>query len=101
MPAEASVEVRLAELRAAYVAGLPAMLERFRGSVARLAEAEDPTARGELRDIAHRLAGTGALYGLAQLTAWGRASEKVVQTGALPELQDAAQALAFIVAQLR
>jgi hypothetical protein len=101
MPAEASVEVRLAELRAAYVAGLPAMLERFRSALLRLGVSEDGSVRAELRDVAHRLAGTGALYGFQQVTEWGRASEKIALKGSRTELDAAAAALAVIVAELR
>ena len=58
----------------------------------------DATAREELRDIAHRLAGTGSLYGLDELTAWGRATERMARDGSADQLLAATASLAVIIA---
>jgi hypothetical protein len=94
MSGTADVQVRLAELRAAYVAGLPELLMRFQAAVER-------ADREELRDIAHRLAGTGALYGIDELSTWGRKTERVARDGSSDEVRAAERQLAFIVAALR
>lgn len=58
-----SVEARLAALRAAYRAALPAKLAELGRALA------DPAAADEARALAHRLRGTAATYGLADVSA--------------------------------
>lgn len=48
------------------------------------ARLDDPEALAEVRTIAHRLHGSGAAYGLAQVTAAGQAVEHADSAG-LPE----------------
>ena len=99
MGAVADMEARLAELKTAYLAGLPGHAARVRKCLERLQVADDADARSELRDIAHRLAGTGALYGIAELTAWGRATERATKAATVGELREAADALDGIIAR--
>jgi HPt (histidine-containing phosphotransfer) domain-containing protein len=97
MSGAAEMQVRLAELREAYVAGLSDLLARFSAAADRL----DPPAREEMRDIAHRLAGTGSLYGFDELSAWGRAAERRVREGSATDVREVTVAFAVIVTSLR
>jgi hypothetical protein len=95
----AEMEARLAELRVAYFATLPELLDQFDAGVSRL-KSGVPEARDGLRAIAHRLAGTGALYGVIALTVWGKETERVARGGALEQLEVAASALRQIIGSL-
>jgi HPt (histidine-containing phosphotransfer) domain-containing protein len=87
-------EERIRTLREGFVAGLPERLTAMRQA----ARADD---RATVRLEAHRLAGTGLLYGLPQLSAWGRAVEQKLKAGA-PLLEVAADldALSDLIARL-
>ena len=96
---------RVRELRVSFVQSLRELAMRFQGSAARLETAREPEVtqieRARMRDIAHRLSGSGALFGLDQITAWGRATEKLAQHGSIPALRRAGADLVELVAGLR
>ena len=94
------IQARIAELRLQYVASLPELLAQFEAAVQHLREGIEDAREG-LRAIAHRLGGTGALYGADALTVWGKETERLARTGA-PELLEAAAAdFKSIIASLR
>jgi hypothetical protein len=93
-------EAQLAELRVAYRAALSAKLARFCASVERLRILDEREEREILRDIAHRLGGSGALYGADAVSAWGKRTSSRALAASVEELQAAADALAAIIAQL-
>jgi HPt (histidine-containing phosphotransfer) domain-containing protein len=87
-------EERIRTLREGFVAGLPERLTAMRQA----ARADD---RATVRHEAHRLAGTGVLYGLPQLTEWGRAVEHKIKAGAtLSEVAADLDALSDLIAAL-
>jgi Hpt domain len=94
------IEARLAELRVAYFATLPELLDEFDAGVLRC-KSGVTEARDGLRAIAHRLAGTGALYGATALTVWGKETERIARDGALEQLEIAAAGLRQIIGSLR
>lgn len=74
-----SLQHRLVEITEAYVAGLPERLHVLEETAARLLDAppedESRAAVSEIRDIAHRLAGSGATYGFHALSMAARELE--------------------------
>ena len=91
---DSQFEERIRGLRESFVAGLPQRLATMRNA----ARGDD---RATVRIEAHRLAGTGLLYGLPQLTDWGRAVEHKLKSGAaLPSLTADLDALSDLIAQL-
>jgi len=100
MAASLDTKARIAELRLAYVASLPDLLAQFEAGVQHLRDGMEEAREG-LRAIAHRLGGTGALYGADALTVWGKETERLARKGA-PELLEAAAAdFRSIIASLR
>jgi HPt (histidine-containing phosphotransfer) domain-containing protein len=94
MDSQARFEERIRTLRAGFVAGLPERLATLRAA----AQADD---RATIQREAHRLAGTGLLYGLPQLTVWGRDVEQKLKSGAsLPSLAPDLDALSDLIAAL-
>jgi hypothetical protein len=94
------IQARIAELKLQYFASLPELLARFEAAVQHLRNGMEEAREG-LREIAHRLGGTGALYGADALTVWGKQTEKLARNGA-PELLEAAAAdFRAIIATLR
>jgi chemotaxis protein histidine kinase CheA len=67
----------LAGLRAQYLAEAPARLADLRSTLARAATGDAP-ALGELRQLLHRLAGSGGSYGLHEVTEAARAGELAI-----------------------
>jgi hypothetical protein len=100
MPTSLDTQARLAELRLAYVASLPDLLARFETGVQLLRDGMDEAREG-LREIAHRLGGTGALYGADALTVWGKETERLARNGAPEQLEAASAAFKSIIASLR
>ncbi len=95
MDPQARLQERLEALRVEFVGGLPARLGVMRRALA----AGD---RETLRREAHRLAGTGASYGLPRMGEWGRATEQRVRAGAdAAELATALEQLAELIAAVR
>jgi hypothetical protein len=94
------VEARLAALRDGYVSSLPELLAEFDDAVAVAGEPADE-ARLRAREIAHRLSGTGALFGLPALTLWGKATERIAVDGPLEQLEAAAATLRALIGSLR
>ncbi len=96
---------RIAALRVSFVQSLRELVMRFQASVARLEMAREPNVgeieRSRMREIAHRLAGSGGLYGLEAVTVWGRTSEKLAQHGTIHDLRRAGAELGELVAGIR
>jgi len=82
-------EARVAELRAEFRAELPRIKAQLDEAVAGLASA-GAAERARLGNLAHRLAGNGALFGFPEVTEWGRRTEKLCRTEAPVELLVAA-----------
>lgn len=92
MDPQARFDERIRTLKVGYVAGLPERLAAMR----RAARAGD---RASVQLEAHRLAGTGLLYDLPQLSAWGRAVEQKLKSGApLGDLDADLDALSDLIA---
>ena len=81
----------LAGLRIQYLAEAPTRLADLRSALARVAAGDAP-ALGELRQLLHRLAGSGGSYGLQDVTEAARAGElalyQIQQRGIPPTDQD-------------
>lgn len=94
MDAQERFEQRIRDLRVGFIASLPDRLATLR----KAARGDD---RATVRHEAHRLAGTGVLYGLPQLTEWGRAVERKLKGGApLASLGDDLDTLSDLIAAL-
>ncbi len=77
MSEDAELLRTLAALREQYVAEAPSRLAALDAAFAR-ARSGDPAALGELRQLLHRLAGSGGAYGLQAVTDTARAGEIAV-----------------------
>jgi hypothetical protein len=103
MPQGEIFDARLKELRLAFVESLDELSSRFDMAVERLALSADLSSsqveRARLGEIAHKLAGTGALYGYPALTAWGRWAQKLAHVGNVDELRNAALTFRELVTQ--
>jgi hypothetical protein len=93
-------QAKIAELRMAYVASLPDLLAQFEAGVRHLRDGMEECRDG-LRAIAHRLGGTGALYGADALTVWGKETERMARNAAPELLEAAAEDLRAIIGSLR
>lgn len=78
----AAVNTRLAELSAKFMQRTAGDLKSMRGGFARVA-AGDWGALNEIRHLAHRMAGTGATLGFADLSDFARRVETLAE-GAAP-----------------
>jgi hypothetical protein len=94
----AELQAHLESLRRAYLELLPVELDGFRAAIE---SGDDPAARERARAIAHKLAGTGGLYGAPELSAWGREAERAARRGGVDELRAVADGLERIISRLR
>jgi chemotaxis protein histidine kinase CheA len=89
----------LAGLRARYLAEAPARMDDVRQALAGI-RTGDTAALGELRQLLHRLAGTGGSYGLQDVTDAARAGEQAVhaiqQRGTAPTPAEIADLAAHV-----
>jgi HPt (histidine-containing phosphotransfer) domain-containing protein len=93
-------EAKLAELRAAFRAQLPQIKAQLDEAAAGLtAAAIDERAR--MSQLAHRLAGNGALFGFPEITEWGRRTERLCRGNApVEQLVAATRDFDAVVAQI-
>lgn len=68
----------LAELRRGFIAGLPARREALVEAWAHCADAGEEAAWLRLREVAHKLSGSAANYGLDELGLAGRALDRLL-----------------------
>lgn len=73
-PGDDTMEFLLADLRAEYLAALPARVQELRAALAQCATST--AAREDLQRFAHRIAGTAGTVGLLEVGRAGRALEE-------------------------
>ena len=97
---EGDVEARMAELRVRYVASLAEHVARLEAWHRGLGAGElDGRARGDLKGVAHRLAGTGKTYGFATISVAARLiDDGLSQDADMPAADLAALTDALLVA---
>ena len=76
MTGDAELQRVLAQLRRQYIDEAPARLAELRAALSRAREG-DLAALGDLRQLLHRLAGSGGSYGLDAVTEQARAGEAI------------------------
>jgi chemotaxis protein histidine kinase CheA len=82
-----AARVRMAELAAKFLERSDADIQSMRAGLARLASG-DAAALGEVRHLAHRMAGTGATLGFEPLSELARRLEQLAdgcEDGAIPD----------------
>lgn len=85
-----SVRQQIAALRVAYVQHLPGKLQEVRESLDAWVASQDADELFKLYRLAHSLAGSGAIYGLAEVSEKARAMEHFVKPFAEKKAQAAA-----------